>query len=74
MGARTGEQYRESIRVNQPVVFLNGERVADVTTHPTFRGPLRSIMEQYDLQWAGRTATSACMRRPRLANRSRRHS
>jgi aromatic ring hydroxylase len=52
MGARSGEQYRESLRANQPVVFLNGERVEDVTAHPAFRGPLRTIMEQYDLQLA----------------------
>ncbi len=52
MGARTGEDYLRSIRQNQPTVFLNGEQVADVTTYPVFRGPLRTIMEQYDLQHA----------------------
>lgn len=50
MGARTGQQYLENIRANQPEVYLNGERVADITTHPAFTGPIRSIMEQYDLQ------------------------
>ncbi|WP_091741514.1 4-hydroxyphenylacetate 3-hydroxylase family protein [Phenylobacterium immobile] len=50
MGARTGQQYLESMRVNQPEVWLNGERVEDITTHPVFVGPIKSIMEQYDLQ------------------------
>ena len=50
MAARSGKQYLDSIRANQPVVYLNGRRVEDVTAEPTFAGPLRSIMEQYDLQ------------------------
>jgi 4-hydroxyphenylacetate 3-monooxygenase oxygenase component len=50
MGARTGQQYLDSLKVNQPEVYLNGERVEDITTHPVFVGPIRSIMEQYDLQ------------------------
>ena len=52
MPARSGQQYLESLRANQPEVWLDGERIADVTTHPLFEGPLRSIMEQYDLQLA----------------------
>lgn len=50
MPARSGQQYLESIRANQPEVWLNGERVADVTTHPIFAGAIASVMEQYDLQ------------------------
>lgn len=50
MGARTGAEYLDSIRRNQPEVYLNGERVADVTTHPAFAGPAKTIAEQYDLQ------------------------
>ena len=50
MGARSGAEYRDSLRKAQPEVWLRGERVADVTTEPAFAGPLRSIMEQYDLQ------------------------
>lgn len=33
---RTGEQYRESIRDGR-AVWINGERVKDVVTHPAFR-------------------------------------
>ena len=50
MGARSGEQYLDSLKQNQPEVWLAGRRVEDVTTEPTFAGPLESVMEQYDLQ------------------------
>jgi len=50
MAARSGKQYLESLKVNQPEVYLNGQRVEDVTTEPVFAGPLASIMQQYDLQ------------------------
>ena len=33
---RTGEQYRDSIRDGRQV-WINGERVRDVTTHPMFK-------------------------------------
>jgi 4-hydroxyphenylacetate 3-monooxygenase oxygenase component len=50
MGARSGAEYRDNLQRCQPEVWLHGRRVADVTTDPVFAGPLRSIMEQYDLQ------------------------
>jgi 4-hydroxyphenylacetate 3-monooxygenase oxygenase component len=50
MGARSGSEYVENLRKCQPEVWLRGHRVEDVTTEPAFAGPLRSIMEQYDLQ------------------------
>ncbi len=55
---RTGEQYRESIRDGREV-WINGERVADVTTHPAFR-PLVDVRARiYDM--AHDPATSALM-------------
>ena len=33
---RTGEQYRDSIRDGREV-YINGECVKDVTTHPAFK-------------------------------------
>jgi 4-hydroxyphenylacetate 3-monooxygenase len=45
---RTGEQYRASIRDGRQV-WINGERVADVTTHPMFK-PIVDIRARiYDL-------------------------
>lgn len=46
---RTGEEYIRSIRADGRNVFLNGERVADVTTHPAFSGAVRSIARLYDI-------------------------
>ena len=46
---RTGEQYRDSIRDGREV-HINGERVADVTTHPMFK-PIVDIRARiYDMQ------------------------
>ncbi len=46
---RTGAQYRESIRDGRQV-YVGGERVADVTTHPMFK-PLVDIRARfYDMQ------------------------
>jgi 4-hydroxyphenylacetate 3-monooxygenase len=45
---RTGAQYIASLRDGR-TVYVNGERVADVTEHPAFRGAVRSIAQLYDL-------------------------
>ena len=46
---RTGQQYRDSIRDGRQV-WINGERVKDVTTHPMFK-PLVDIRARiYDMQ------------------------
>jgi 4-hydroxyphenylacetate 3-monooxygenase len=46
---RTGEQYRDSIRDGREV-YIGGERVKDVTTHPLFK-PLVDIRARfYDMQ------------------------
>jgi 4-hydroxyphenylacetate 3-monooxygenase len=55
---RTGEEYRESIRDGREV-WMNGERVGDVTTHPAFK-PLIDIRARiYDM--AHDEATRAVM-------------
>jgi 4-hydroxyphenylacetate 3-monooxygenase len=43
----TGDEYLESIRDGREI-WLNGERVDDVTTHPAFRNSARSIARLYD--------------------------
>jgi 4-hydroxyphenylacetate 3-monooxygenase len=51
---RTGAQYLESIRDGREV-YINGERVRDVPTHPMFK-PLVDIRARiYDMQWEART-------------------
>src|SRR5258708_12969720 len=43
----TGSEYLESLRQGREV-YINGERVKDVTTHPAFRNSARSIARLYD--------------------------
>lgn len=43
----TGAEYLESLKDNREI-WLHGERVTDVTTHPAFRNSARSIARLYD--------------------------
>ncbi|MCI4061238.1 Pyoverdin chromophore biosynthetic protein pvcC [Micromonospora sp. R77] len=43
----TGDEYVESIR-DAREIYLYGDRVADVTTHPAFRNPVRMTARLYD--------------------------
>ena len=49
MPIRRGEQFLESLRDGHQV-WLRGEKVDDVTTHPALAGFARSLAEIYDLQ------------------------
>jgi 4-hydroxyphenylacetate 3-monooxygenase len=46
---RTGDEYRESIRDGREV-WMNGEKIADVTTHPAFKPAVDARALIYDLQ------------------------
>src|SRR5579884_1218734 len=48
-GAMTGERYIESLRDGREV-WIDGERVADVTTHPAFKDFVHELARVYDLQ------------------------
>lgn len=50
MGVRTGKQYIEGLRMRPREVWLRGERIDDVTTHPAFAAQVRAIAHLYDLQ------------------------
>ncbi|MEH7086075.1 4-hydroxyphenylacetate 3-hydroxylase N-terminal domain-containing protein [Neobacillus drentensis] len=43
----TGKEYLESLNDGR-VVYLNGERIKDVTTHPAYRNSARSYARMYD--------------------------
>jgi len=45
---RTGTQYLDGLRDDR-AVFIDGERVKDVTTHPAFRESTRSVARLYDI-------------------------
>jgi aromatic ring hydroxylase len=49
MPIRRGEEYLESLRDGRRV-WLMGQRVEDVTTHPTLAGCAQSVAAVYDLQ------------------------
>lgn len=44
----TGDEYIESLRDGREV-YIHGERVKDVTTHPAYRNSVRSVARLYDM-------------------------
>lgn len=48
-GALDGRRYLESLRDGRQI-WVNGEKIADVTTHPLFRGLCHEMARLYDLQ------------------------
>src|SRR5262249_59237257 len=50
----TGAEYLASLRDGRDV-YIYGERVDDVTTHPAFRNAARSIARLYDALHDGKT-------------------
>ena len=50
MPARTGGEYLAGLRDQRREVWLDGERVADVTTHPGTRRGAASVASLYDMQ------------------------
>jgi 4-hydroxyphenylacetate 3-monooxygenase len=50
MPARTGQEYIKGLQEQEREVWLDGQRVADVTTHPGLAGGVRSIAALYDMQ------------------------
>ena len=51
LGAMTGARYIESLKDGREV-WLDGEKVHDVTTHPAFTGMVHELARIYDLQYA----------------------
>ena len=50
MPARTGQQYIDGLKAQEREVWLGGERVRDVTTHPGLAGGVKAIAHLYDMQ------------------------
>src|ERR1700731_5026441 len=51
MPARTGQQYIDGLKAQEREIWLGGERVRDVTTHPGLAGGVRAIANLYDMQF-----------------------
>ena len=50
MPARTGRQYLDGLRTQERAIWLGGERVADVTTHPGLASGAGAIAALFDMQ------------------------
>jgi 4-hydroxyphenylacetate 3-monooxygenase len=50
MPARTGQEYVKGLQEQEREVWLDGQRVRDVTTHPGLANGVRSIAALYDMQ------------------------
>src|ERR1700756_5673261 len=50
MPARTGGEYVKGLQEQEREIWLNGQRVTDVTTHPGLAGGVRTIAALYDMQ------------------------
>ena len=50
MPARTGAAYIAGLRDRAAEVYIDGERVKDVTTHPALQNGVRTLARLYDLQ------------------------
>lgn len=51
MGAKTGKEYIQRLKKANNNVYIEGERVNDITEHPGFRGVVKSMSRLYDLQY-----------------------
>ncbi len=49
MGIRTGKEFVESLRDGR-TIFVNGDRIKDVTEYRPFRGTIATLASLYDLQ------------------------
>ncbi len=57
MTARTGAEFLEGLKGGREI-WVEGERVADVTSHPAFAGAAHALAEVFDLQ---HQAADACL-------------
>ena len=65
---RSGADYLKSLRDGRQV-FVEGERVKDVTAHPAFREAARSVARLYDIAAAPENRELMTFSRPRRVNR-----
>ena len=67
-GAMTGERYIASLKDGREV-WLDGEKVADVTTHPAFSGMVNELARIYDLQHSSQHQELMTFISPETGNR-----
>jgi 4-hydroxyphenylacetate 3-monooxygenase len=47
--ARTGRDYLDALRSREDEIYIGGERVQDVTTHPAFANAAQTVSKLYDI-------------------------
>jgi 4-hydroxyphenylacetate 3-monooxygenase len=52
VGAQTGSQFLEELRKTKREIWVDGEWIADVSTHPKLRGGAESLAAMFDRQHA----------------------
>ena len=52
MPARTADEYIAGLRERAAEIYIHGEQVKDVTTHPALRNGVRTLASLYDMQHA----------------------
>jgi 4-hydroxyphenylacetate 3-monooxygenase oxygenase component len=67
MGIRTGAEYRERLKDGR-MVYVNGERVKDVTAYPPFRRIVATLAALYDLQHDAALQTLLTYSSPKTGN------
>jgi 4-hydroxyphenylacetate 3-monooxygenase len=50
MAARTGKEFIAGLKAEPREVYIGGEQVSDVTSHPAFTGVIASLAHLYDMQ------------------------
>jgi 4-hydroxyphenylacetate 3-monooxygenase len=66
-GARRGADVLARLHRRPPGLWYQGKPVADVTTHPAFRGGVATLAELYDVQWDN--AATCLIESPTSGNR-----
>lgn len=66
-GLRTGADYLESLRDGRQV-FVDGEKVKDVSTHPAFAGSARSLARLFDIAAAPEMRERMTFTSPKTGN------
>jgi 4-hydroxyphenylacetate 3-monooxygenase len=69
--AKNGSQHLQSLRDGR-AVYIDGERVADVTTHPAFRNAVATIGRLFDYQSAAENAALMTFGVPETGRRANR--
>ena len=64
MTVLTGAEYKESLKQLTPEVYVRGERVDDVVSHPLLRQTINHIASGYDLAHEPETKDSMIVRSP----------